>query len=467
MKEDKEEIENKSKENQNDEKKNKKHTSASYIVQTKIEEQISSYFKLFNFDTKNSEICDINLEIFLENHINFLNMHKSKLPGGYSSLDSGMPWFAYWFLNIFDLFSMQKFEMSLEYKRQFISYLKSFLNPTGGFSGYSKGYSHLISSYAAVLAIVCLDCTEAYEIIDREKMKNYLKSMKFKKDNLDTFYDYSNTFLIKKNEKISSYEAQHYGSFQVHHNGESDLRSTYCALVIAYVLNILDEELIEGIAENIKNSQTYEGGLGPEPFSEAHGGYNFCGIASLLILGKLDIININKQIRWLVNRQLSIEGGFQGRTNKLVDACYSTWQGAVFNMLLEHDPKKYTQDSELLYDQLSLQAYLLIACQQETGGILDKPGKSPDLFHLNYGGMGLAFSMKTTCKEHPNKEEVENKEKNNNIYSGYLNLNEDEMSLCLSYDDSMELAAMDPVFCVPKEKLIRAINYFYSLKPIK
>tara|TARA_R110002050_G_scaffold192667_1_gene327597 strand:+ start:669 stop:941 length:273 start_codon:yes stop_codon:yes gene_type:complete len=27
------------------------------------------------------------------------------------------------------------------------------------------------------------------------------------------------------------------------------------------------------------------------------------------------------------------EGGFQGRTNKLVDGCYSFWQGALFPML--------------------------------------------------------------------------------------------------------------------------------------
>ncbi len=40
-----------------------------------------------------------------------------------------------------------------------------------------------------------------------------------------------------------------------------------------------------------------------------------------------------------MNRQLAYEGGFQGRTNKLVDACYSFWQGGLFpllDMLLSH-----------------------------------------------------------------------------------------------------------------------------------
>ena len=32
-------------------------------------------------------------------------------------------------------------------------------------------------------------------------------------------------------------------------------------------------------------------------------------------------------------RQGLIEGGFMGRTNKLVDGCYSFWQGALFPLL--------------------------------------------------------------------------------------------------------------------------------------
>jgi prenyltransferase beta subunit len=30
---------------------------------------------------------------------------------------------------------------------------------------------------------------------------------------------------------------------------------------------------------------------------------------------------------------MKLEGGFQGRTNKLVDGCYSFWQGGVFPLL--------------------------------------------------------------------------------------------------------------------------------------
>ena len=37
------------------------------------------------------------------------------------------------------------------------------------------------------------------------------------------------------------------------------------------------------------------------------------------------------------------EGGFQGRTNKLVDGCYSFWQGGIFPLmhrLLEDEGEK-------------------------------------------------------------------------------------------------------------------------------
>lgn len=37
--------------------------------------------------------------------------------------------------------------------------------------------------------------------------------------------------------------------------------------------------------------------------------------------------------RWTINRQMRFEGGFQGRTNKLVDGCYSFWQGGAFPII--------------------------------------------------------------------------------------------------------------------------------------
>jgi protein farnesyltransferase subunit beta len=66
---------------------------------------------------------------------------------------------------------------------------------------------------------------------------------------------------------------------------------TYCAMVIATMLNIMTPELTEGAAEYIATCQTYEGGIGGEPGAEAHGGYTFCAFAALTLLGRTDIVD--------------------------------------------------------------------------------------------------------------------------------------------------------------------------------
>ena len=109
-------------------------------------------------------------------------------------------------------------------------------------------------------------------------------------------------------------------------------------------------------------------------------------------------IDVNALLRWLVNRQMTKEGGFNGRTNKLVDCCYSFWEGTVFNLLTMTDKKYYFYD-ELLYDQLSLQAYILLPCQNPGGGFRDKPGFYADVDHSNYGTFALMSSQESLKKD--------------------------------------------------------------------
>ncbi|MBA0829397.1 hypothetical protein Goarm_014005, partial [Gossypium armourianum] len=78
--------------------------------------------------------------------------------------------------------------------------------------------------------------------------------------------------------------------------------------------------------------QTYEGGISGEPGSEAHGGYTFCGLATMILINEVDRLDLSSLTDWVVFRQ-GVEGGFQGRTNKLVDGCYSFWQGGIFALL--------------------------------------------------------------------------------------------------------------------------------------
>ena len=415
--------------------------------QERTELSVLKFFEEFGFSTKSSEEYEGEAKYYRLLHYNFAKKLMSELPNGYTSLDAGFPWLVYWITNIIQM-SKDNYEISHDNKMQLVQILKELQHEDGGFCGTPKGYAHLISSYAAVMAIVNLGIPEAYDIIDIPKMKNFLLKMKnneFEVNKAPSYTDKNGVYLITrdKDNDFISYHTAFPGTFQNHVNGESDLRSTYCAMVIASTLNLinyddLDNDLItKGVVNNIKNCQTFEGGLGPEPYCEAHGGYSYCGIATLVMLNKLDEIDTDSFLRWLVNRQMIKEGGFNGRTNKLVDSCYSFWQGSIFNMIYMGN-KKFTYDMELLYDQLSLQAYILFACQNtKMGGLVDKPGKHPDLFHTNYASAGLILSQKCLVDNY-------------------------KVALNAELENAFEI--MDPIYCVPLKNIEKAKKYYSEIK---
>ena len=86
---------------------------------------------------------------------------------------------------------------------------------------------------------------------------------------------------------------------------------------------------------------------------------------------------------------MSVEGGFNGRTNKLVDSCYNFWVGACFPMLKD----ALGIDRKIgLYDKKALQAYTLVCCQA-TMGLYDRPGSRPDYYHTSNSIAGLSLSQ--------------------------------------------------------------------------
>lgn len=63
------------------------------------------------------------------------------------------------------------------------------------------------------------------------------------------------------------------------------------------------------------------------------GGTTFCGIASLVLLDRLESAFTQKQMdgikRWCLFRQ---QTGFNGRPNKKTDTCYSFWVGSTLKV---------------------------------------------------------------------------------------------------------------------------------------
>ena len=86
---------------------------------------------------------------------------------------------------------------------------------------------------------------------------------------------------------------------------------------------------------------------------------------------------------WLAQRQMGAEGGFQGRTNKLVDGCYSFWQGGSFP-LLHAAIQRHRSGGEGRSDNAAaagappffnaaLLDYVMVCCQVPHGGSATSP----------------------------------------------------------------------------------------------
>lgn len=234
-------------------------------------------------------------------HIQLLKDCLRTLPNSYEALDASRTWIVYWILHSLWLLNDMPDAETLS---DIVKFLSLCQHEDGGFGGGPCQYPHLGTTYAAVNALSIIGTEEAYISLDRSSLQKFLWTVR----DVD-------------------------GSFALHKGGEQDIRGAYCAISVAKMTNTYTDALFDKTAEWIVGCQTYEGGFAGCPGMEAHGGYAFCGIASLALLNKTHLCDIDGLLRWCVNRQMRLEGGFQGRTNKLVDGCYSFWQGAAFPII--------------------------------------------------------------------------------------------------------------------------------------
>ncbi|KAF8752851.1 Terpenoid cyclases Protein prenyltransferase [Rhizoctonia solani] len=327
------------------------------------------------------------------------------LPGRYTSQDASQPWLIYWALQTLTCLGVQ---LDPATKQRTIDTIIANQHPDGGFGGGPGQLPHLLPTYASVcsLAIVGRSGEKGgWDQINRQKCYEFFMRMK-----------------------------QPDGSFVVNKDAEVDVRGTYCLLVVATLLDILTPELVEGTSEFLRSCQTYEGGFAssshpyyspedgkPQVLSEirptlgeAHGGYTSCAIASWILLqpyqkpeGQCE--KAGTMGDWNA-RSSDRGGGFRGRTNKLVDGCYSWWIGGLEPLLLEllglGNDEGETEvvshvteetDSEnapmALFDKTSLQRFTLVSSQLSSGGLRDKPGKAADLYHTAYNLAGYSTAQ--------------------------------------------------------------------------
>ncbi|XP_017469118.1 PREDICTED: protein farnesyltransferase subunit beta [Rhagoletis zephyria] len=311
-------------------------------------------------------------KIHREEHQRYLESMLRRLPTNYECLDSSRPWNVYWILQAAHLLNFTFDEETLEHVVQFLTKCR---HPNGGFAGGPGQYPHLAPTYAAVNSLCIIGTPSAYRAIDRDSLMQFL-------------------FSVREPD----------GSFRLHVDGETDVRGAYCAISCAKLTNMpaeVLEKLFDKTGDWIASCQTYEGGFGGAPDLEAHGGYTFCGIAALAMLDEGHKCDTHQLLKWNLQRQMPFEGGFQGRTNKLVDGCYSFWVGATIPIT----QAIISQEGELLkpslFDTSALQEYILLCCQKANGGLIDKPGKPQDLYHTCYTLSGVSIAQHSESSLNP------------------------------------------------------------------
>eukprot|EP01135_Chromosphaera_perkinsii_P010208 Nk52_evm1s2042 gene=Nk52_evmTU1s2042 len=460
-------------------------TTKSSREQEKVEESIEYYYERCRLQPESQN--HVNLTRGL--HENFCRAGLRQLSENYECLDCNRPWLVYWITHALSILhhgatggavaaadttakkkkkinnnqdnnNNRSGYLSEKERLSVLCLLERCQNKGGGFGGGPGGQmSHLAPTYAAVCSLVELSSPgkggdECLDLVDRGAMWRWLMSLKQKKEEKEEGGG-------EENKEGFYYE----GSFSMHEGGEIDVRACYCAIAVAKMLGIdgwrvgdveeyerrrrnnkrdekedkeqqeegeEEEELFSGTAEWLSRCQTYEGGMGGEPGLEAHGGYAFCGLAGVVLLDRVDVIDVEMMLDWASQRQMRFEGGFQGRTNKLVDGCYSFWLGGMFplldyalrrrkkmEMMKDDDDekkKRRRRDScslpstvssssmsggggdgggiyRWLFNQRALQEYILICCQFQFGGLIDKPGKNRDFYHTCYVLSGLSVTQ--------------------------------------------------------------------------
>ena len=303
------------------------------------------------------------LRLRREQHVVYLTKSLGALSGSYVSLDASRPWIVFWCLHGLALvgapaailaalrswntahdaggqldplhckeflppsspsppppyqLGVEATSLETPSTEAIVEFLSQCQHPEGGFGGGPGQLAHTATTYAALAALVTVGGPGALGSIGRESLMAFLTRM-----------------CVEDGE----------GGMRVHEGGEVDIRACYTAVAAAALAGLDVGELGRRgrVAAYVAAGQTGEGGLGGEPGNEAHGAYTYCGLACLALLGEAGRLDLRALAQWCVRQQGGVEGGFRGRTNKLVDGCYSFWQGALMPLLQRVWPETAAQ----------------------------------------------------------------------------------------------------------------------------
>ncbi|CAE6486127.1 unnamed protein product, partial [Rhizoctonia solani] len=416
------------------------------------------------------------------------------LPARYTSQDASQPWLIYWALQGLTCLGVQ---LDPTTKQRTIDTILANQHPDGGFGGGPGQIPHLLPTYASVCALAIVGKPGekgGWDQINRQKCYEFFMRMKQPDGsfvvNKDAEVDVRGTYCLLVTATLldiltpelaegtseflrscQTYEGGFASSSHPYYSAGSDkpqvlseVRPTlgeshggYTSCAVASWVLLQPYQKPEDPKINVKKLVRWAAGMqGDKPqvlsevrptLGESHGGYTSCAVASWVLLQPYQKpedpkINVKKLVRWAAGMQgLPIEGGgFRGRSNKLVDGCYSWWIGGLEPLLLDllglgneegetevvshvteetesemtphPDPlsahneegetevvSHVTEETEsengptTLFDRTSLQRFTLVSSQLSSGGLRDKPGKPADLYHTTYNLAGYSTAQ--------------------------------------------------------------------------
>ena len=343
---------------------------------------------------------------------------KTYLPHHYIPNDSNRLSLAYFIISALDLLDTLKSSTTAEEREGYAQWIYGCQLPEGGFRGFpgsdfgsqrteeNKTWdpANVPATYFALATLLILG-----DNLERVKRRECLE------------------WLIKMQRSDGSF-----GETYVNDNieGGMDMRFGYTAMGIRWILRGRALGEVDGVPDvhvdklvrRIRESNTYDGGISEIPFHESHGGFTFCAIATLALVNHLPgdiehdslkdgalagISDLDLTLRWLASRQttymdeedgedMELEDvkdcttrtplqwvGFNGRCNKIADACYSWWVAASLALLGHLN----------LLNLHPAQNYLLDKTQHAVGGFGKQPGDPPDVYH-SYMGLTALSLMK-------------------------------------------------------------------------
>ncbi|KCV69687.1 hypothetical protein H696_04095 [Fonticula alba] len=286
---------------------------------------------------------------------------------------------------------------------------------TGGFAGNIGHDAHLLYTLSAIQILATYD---ALDRVDTDRVVEYVCSLQLPG-----------------------------GAFQGDRFGEVDSRFSFCALACLTLLGKQDSCDVPAAVDFVVRCKNFDGGFGSVPGAESHAGQVFCCVGALALTNSIDKhIDRDHLGWWLAERQLP-NGGLNGRPEKLADArpplmlplpacpsarlaapfphadtrahvctfvlrmrrpwlpqvCYSWWCLSALTILdrlhwISAEPlSNFILNAQALEDdQYSRESANKLSGQalddaQDHGGIADRPGDRPDVFHTLFGVAGLSL----------------------------------------------------------------------------